>query len=93
MDLVIDRARVFFLQTPQTVLLLTTDSHNEVKPMTRVIFEEIKQISAEMKAIAYQAERARRNTNREEQNILDQLSADREELLVDIFFHGYNSKH
>ena len=61
--------------------------------MTRVIFEEIKQISAEMKAIAYQAEQAHRKTNREEQDILDQLTTDREELLVDIFFHGYGSKH
>ncbi len=53
--------------------------------MNRVTLETIKQISAEMEAITYLAEQDRRKTNREEQDILNRLAADREELLVDSF--------
>ncbi len=57
--------------------------------MSRVMFEEVKRISAEMKAIVNRSEQEGRKTNREEQEALDQLTTDREVLLVDITFHGY----
>ncbi len=57
------------------------------------MFEELKQISAEMKAIANRIEQYGRKTNREEQAVLNQLAANKEELLGDMFFHGYGSKH
>ncbi len=57
--------------------------------MSRVMFEELKQISAEMKAIENRSEQEGRKTNREEQEVLNQLTMDREVLLLDIIFHGY----
>ncbi len=61
--------------------------------MNRVMFEELKQISAEMKAIANRSEQEGRKTNSENQDVLDRLTSDREELLGDMIFHGYGSKH
>lgn len=61
--------------------------------MNRVMFEELKQISAKMKAIANRTEQDGRKTNREEQAVLNQLTANKEELLSDMFFQGYGSKH
>ena len=57
------------------------------------MFEELKQISAEMKAIANRIEQYGWKTNREEQAVLNQLTANKEELLSDMFFQGYGSKH
>ena len=61
--------------------------------MNSVKFEELKQISAEMKAIVNSSEQEGRKTNKEEQNLLDQLAADREELLSNMIYHGYGSNH
>ncbi len=61
--------------------------------MGNVKFEELKQISAEMKAIANRSKQENRKTNKEEQDLLDQLAADREELLSNMIYHGYGSKH
>ncbi len=57
--------------------------------MSRVMFEEVKQISAQMKTIADRSEQEGRKINRQEQEALDQLTTDREVLLCDIIFHGY----
>ncbi len=57
--------------------------------MSRVMFEELKQISAEMKAIENRSEQEGRKTNREEQEALDQLTTDKDVLVGDIIFHGY----
>ena len=57
--------------------------------MSRVMFEEVKQISAEMKVIVNRSEQEGRRMNKEEQEALDQLTTDREVLLCDIIFHGY----
>jgi hypothetical protein len=57
--------------------------------MSRVMLEEVKQISAEMKAIVNRSEQEGRKPNREEQEALDQLTTDREVLLCDIIFPGY----
>ncbi len=59
--------------------------------MNRVIFEELKQISAEIQAIQNRSEQDGRQMNREEQDALDQLAANREELLDNTIFHGYGS--
>jgi hypothetical protein len=53
------------------------------------MLEEVKQISSEMKAIVNRSEQEDRKMNREEQEVLDQLTTDREVLLGDIIFHGY----
>ncbi len=61
--------------------------------MNSIKFEELKQISAEMKTILNRSEQEGWKPNREEQDLLDQLAADREELLGSIIYHGYGSKH
>ena len=61
--------------------------------MSNVMFAELKQISAEMKTIVNKTEEDGRMANREEKELLGLLSADREELLSSIVFHGYGSKH
>ncbi len=61
--------------------------------MNRVMFEELKQISTEMKAIVNRSEQDGRKANREEQDVLDKLVADREELLGDMIFQGYGWKY
>ena len=61
--------------------------------MGNVKFEELKHISAKIKAIVKRSEQEARKTNKEEQNLLDQLAADREELLSNMIYHGYGSKH
>ena len=61
--------------------------------MNSVKFEELKQISAEIKAILNRSEEEGRRTNKKEQDLLDQLAADREELLSNMIYHGYGSKH
>ena len=57
------------------------------------MFEELKQISTEMKTIVNKTEEDGCNANQEEKDLLGLLSADREELLSSIVFHGYGSKH
>lgn len=59
--------------------------------MTRATYKELKQISAEMKTIAHRSEQENRQTDREAQDRLEQLIADREDLLGDNLFHGYGS--
>ena len=61
--------------------------------MSRVMLNEVKQISSDMKAIAKRSEKGGRITSREEQEVLDQLVVDREELLGDIIFREYGSMH
>lgn len=61
--------------------------------MSNTMFEELKQISTEMKTIVNKTEEGGRNANQEEKDLLGLLSADREELLSSIVFHGYGSKH
>jgi hypothetical protein len=55
------------------------------------MFEELKQISTEMKAIVNRSEQEGRKMSREEQEALDRLTTDRDVLLSDIVFHGYNT--
>ncbi|MCP4410283.1 MAG: hypothetical protein GY807_21565 [Gammaproteobacteria bacterium] len=57
--------------------------------MSMAMSEELKQISAEMKAIVNRAAQEGRKTNREEQEALDQLTTDKEVLVGDLIFHGY----
>lgn len=57
--------------------------------MRIVIFEEVEQISAEMKAIVNQSEKEGRRLSREEHDALEQLTKDRDVLLGDTIFHGY----
>ena len=59
--------------------------------MSKVDFEALKQISAEMNAIVNKSEQDGRQINREEQAMLDQLAARKEDLLNDTLFHGYGS--
>ncbi len=59
--------------------------------MSRVNFEALKQICAEMKAIENRSEQDGRKMNREEQDMLDQLAEDREMSLSDMIYHGYDS--
>ncbi len=59
--------------------------------MSKVDFEELKQISAEMKAIENKSEQDGRKMNRKERDVLDKLAADKDDLLTDMIFHGYGS--
>ena len=59
--------------------------------MTRAMYKELQQISAEMKAIAHPFEQDPRQTDQEAQERLEQLTTDREALLSDSIFHGYGS--
>ncbi len=59
--------------------------------MSRVDFEELKQISAEIKAIQDRSKQDGRQISKEERNMLDQLVANKEDLLDDTIFHGYGS--
>ena len=59
--------------------------------MSRVDFEELKQISAEIKAIQDRSKQDGQQMSKEEQDMLDQLAADREMLLSDMIYHGYDS--
>ncbi len=59
--------------------------------MSRVNFEELEQISAKIKAIQNRSEQDGRQMSREEQDVLDQLEANKEDLLDDTIFHGYGS--
>jgi small-conductance mechanosensitive channel len=55
------------------------------------MYEELKQISAEMNTIAHRSEQDPRQTDQEAKERLEQLNADREALLSDSLFHGYGS--
>ena len=57
--------------------------------MSRVDFEELKQIAAEIKAIQNSSEQDGRQMNQEERDMLEQLAATKEDLLNDTLFHGY----
>ncbi len=59
--------------------------------MSRVDLEALKQICAEIKAIRNRSERDDRQMTREDQEMLDQLAANKEDLLDDTIFHGYGS--
>ncbi len=59
--------------------------------MSKVDFEELKQISAEIKAIQNRSKQDDRQMSKEEQDMLDQLAANKEDLLDDTIFHGYGS--
>ncbi len=59
--------------------------------MCNAMFEELKQISAEMKNIVNKSKVDSRQTNQEKQELLDLLATDREELLSRIIFHGDGS--
>ncbi len=55
--------------------------------MSNVKFEELRQISDEIRAIVNRSEQEDRKTNKEEQDLLDRLVADREELLSNMLYH------
>jgi hypothetical protein len=57
--------------------------------MSRAMFEEVDQISTEMKAIINRSEQEQRKPNRGEQAALEQLTSVRDVLLGDTIFHGY----
>ena len=59
--------------------------------MSKVDFEQLKQICAEVRAIQDRSKQNGQHLNREDQQILDQLAAKREDLLDDVIFHGYGS--
>ena len=59
--------------------------------MSRVDFEELKQISAEIRAIRNKSEQDGRQMSRKEKDMLEQLAANKEDLLSDTIFHGYGS--
>ena len=59
--------------------------------MSRVSFEVLEHICAEMKAIENRSKQDGREMSKEEQDKLDQLAADREELLGEMIYHGYDS--
>jgi len=59
--------------------------------MTRAMYKELQQISAEMNAIAHPSEQDPRQTDREARERLEQLTMDKEALLSDSIFHGYGS--
>ncbi len=59
--------------------------------MSRADFKELKQISAEIKSIQNRSKQDGRQINRKEQQKLDQLAANKEDLLGDTIFHGYGS--
>ncbi len=59
--------------------------------MSRVDFEELKQISAEIRAIRNRSEQDGRQTNRKEKEMLEQLAANKEDILSDTIFHVYAS--
>ena len=57
--------------------------------MSKVMFDELKQISSEMRAISRRSEQNGRMMSREEQEALDQLSMVRDELMGDMIFRAY----
>ena len=59
--------------------------------MSRVDIEELKRISAEIKAIESRSKQDGRQMSDEDQDLLDQLAANKEDLLDDAIFHGYGS--
>ena len=59
--------------------------------MSKVMFDDLKRIDAEMKRIAKRSDKEGRRISREEQDVLDQLAADKEELMGNIIFYGYGS--
>ena len=61
--------------------------------MSKVMFEDLKRIDEEMKRIGKRSEEEGRKFSREEQDVLDQLAADKEELMGNIIFYGYGSSH
>ena len=61
--------------------------------MNRVSVAELKQLRADMRAIAERAEREGREKNRTEEDLLNQLAAYREQLLGDIVFHAVCETH
>lgn len=61
--------------------------------MNSIKFEELKQISAEMKTIIKRSAQEGRKPNKEEQNLLDQLTADREVLLSNMIYYGNGTRH
>ena len=61
--------------------------------MNTVMINQLKHVSAEMKAIMNKSTENGLIINREEQNLLDQLSAERDELLANIIYHGHGTNN
>ena len=61
--------------------------------MNTIMINQLKQVSADMKAIMNKAEENGRIFTREDQELLDQLSSERDELLSNIIFHGHGTHH
>ena len=57
--------------------------------MSKVMFDDLKRIDGEMKRIAKRSEKEGRLPSKEEQDVLDQLAADKAELMGNIIFYGY----
>ncbi len=57
--------------------------------MSKVMFDDLKRIDTEMKRIAKRSEKEGRLFSKEEQDVLDQLAADKEELMSNLIFYGY----
>ncbi len=57
--------------------------------MSKVMIDELKQISSRMRAISKRSEQNGRTMTREEQEALDQLSVERDELMGDMIFRAY----
>ncbi len=57
--------------------------------MSKVMFDDLKRIDGEMKRIAKRSDKEGRLISKEEQDVLDQLAADKEELMGNIIFYGY----
>lgn len=57
--------------------------------MNTTTFEEVEQISAEMKAIVCRSKQEGRKPSREEQEVLERLTRERDTLIGEKMFHGY----
>lgn len=57
--------------------------------MNNVMISQLKQVSAEMKVLMNQSKEGGQKFNKPEQDLFEQLSAEREELLSNIIFHGH----
>ena len=61
--------------------------------MNTIMINQLKQVSADMKAIMNKSNENGRIISREDQDLLDQLSSERDELLSSIIFHGEGTNH
>ena len=57
--------------------------------MRRATFEELKRISSEIDKIVRRCEQEGRKMNSEEEDLMNELLATKEELIGDAVYHGY----